>query len=135
MTFSFAIDLKVPFYDLDPMMIVWHGNYLKYFDRARFALFDAAGIDLYQYMVKEKYVFPITRTSTKHILPLRPNNDFTCKATVTEAHYKIAMDFEIRSADGRVYTRGSSEQVAVKLPDMELDFEIPPAIQKALGFD
>ena len=22
----------VPFHDLDPMQIMWHGNYLKYFD-------------------------------------------------------------------------------------------------------
>ncbi len=134
MAFSFEINLKVPFHDLDPMMIVWHGNYLKYFDRARFALFETAGIDLYKYMVEKQYVFPITRTSTKHILPLQPNNEFTCKATVTEARYKIAMDFEIRRSNGEVCTRGKSEQVAVKMPDMELEFEIPIAIQRALGF-
>ena len=134
MAFSTEIQLSVAFHDLDPMMIVWHGNYLKYFDKARFALFDAAGIDLYGYMTDKKYVFPITRTSTKHIQPLRPNDLFSCKATVTEARNKIAMQFEIRRPDGELCARGNSEQLAVKLPHMELDFEIPLDIQKAFGF-
>ena len=134
MPFSNQIELTVPFHDLDPMMIVWHGNYMKYFDKARFSLFDAAGIDLYHYMMHEKYVFPITRTSTKHIQPLRPREKFTCKATVTEARNKIAIDFEIRRLDGQLCTRGKSEQLAVRLPNMDLEFEIPLDIQKAFGF-
>jgi acyl-CoA thioester hydrolase len=134
MAFSLQINLSVSFYDLDPMMIVWHGNYFKYFDKARFALFDAAGIDLYRYMVDQQTVFPITRTSIKHIQPLRAKDTFVCKATVTEARNKIAMDFEIRRTDGKLCTRGNSEQLAVKLPDMSLEFEIPEDIQRAFGF-
>jgi len=42
---SCDIRLTVPFHDLDPMNMVWHGNYLKYFDVARFALFDKCGIE------------------------------------------------------------------------------------------
>jgi acyl-CoA thioester hydrolase len=80
-------------------------------------------------------VFPITRSSIKHILPLRFDDTFVCRATVTEARYKIAMDFEIRCPDtGEICTRGKGEQVAVKLPDMTLEFEIPLEITRALGF-
>jgi acyl-CoA thioester hydrolase len=136
MGFSFEIKLQVPFHDLDPMRIVWHGNYLKYFDQTRFALFEAAGIDLYGYLLEREYAFPITRTSAKHIFPLLPKDEFTCKATVREARFKIAMDFEIRRhPDGKICTRGHSEQLAVKYPSMELEFEIPKEIRKALGFE
>lgn len=136
MRFDHTIYLNVPFHDLDPMMVVWHGNYFKYFDRARFALFEMAGINLYHYMTDHQFVFPITRTSAKHILPLRPNDKISCKATVLEAHNKIAMAFEIRrQSTGELCTRGTSEQLAVKLPDMELEFEIPSDIRNALGFD
>ena len=27
--------IKIPFFDLDPMNIVWHGNYVKYIEIAR----------------------------------------------------------------------------------------------------
>ena len=134
MTFTNTINLTVPFHDLDPMMVVWHGNYLKYFDQARFALFNAAGIDLYGYMVDKQLVFPVTRSSTKFIQPLRPDHKFSCKATVTEARNKIAMAFEIRLTDGELCARGNSEQLAVRMPDMALEFEIPADIQRAFGF-
>ena len=58
-----------------------------------------------------------------------------CRATAVEARVKIVLDFEIRRAgSGEVCTKGRSEQVAVKLPDMEMEFEIPADIRTALGF-
>lgn len=126
---------RVPFHDLDPLQIVWHGNYLKYFDIARFGLFKQAGLDLYQYFLDRQLIFPVTRSSAKHIVPLRYDDEFVCRATVTEAVYKIAMSFEIRlAANGQICTRGKSEQVAVKMPEMEMQFEVPGDVTAALGF-
>jgi acyl-CoA thioester hydrolase len=126
----------VPFYDLDSMRMVWHGNYLKYFDTTRAELFYAAGFDPLEYFQKTNYLFPITKTSTKHIVSLRYRDEFKCKATVVEAEYKIVVDFEIRLIrDNQLCTRGRSEQVAVKYPDMEILFEIPDDIRKMLGFN
>ena len=31
--------LEVEFYDLDPMDVVWHGNYIKYLEAARCDMF------------------------------------------------------------------------------------------------
>ncbi|MEN8752605.1 MAG: thioesterase family protein [Desulfobacterales bacterium] len=126
---------RVPFHDLDPLQIVWHGNYLKYFDIARFGLFKQAGLDLYQYFLTRQLIFPVTRSSAKHIVPLRYDDEFVCRATVTEAVYKIAMSFEIRLAgNGQICTRGKSEQVAVKMPEMEMQFEVPGDVTAALGY-
>lgn len=125
----------VPFYDLDPMRMVWHGNYLKYFDTTRAELFYATGFDPLEYFKETNFLFPITRTSTKHIVSLRYRDEFKCRATVTEAEYKIVVDFEIRlTEDNQLCTRGKSEQVAVKYPDLEIQFEIPADIRTALGF-
>jgi len=136
MPVSFEIKMRVPFHDLDPMQVVWHGNYFKYFDQARFGLFEHAGVDLYQYQLDKQFLFPITKNAVKHIAPLGPNDEFICKATVTEARYKIVIAFEIRHAGtGKLCARCTSEQVAVKTPAMELEFEIPKDIRKALGFD
>ncbi len=55
---SFEVRINVPFFDLDPMQIVWHGNYLNYFEIARAALFDHYGVDLYSYYEREK-IMPI----------------------------------------------------------------------------
>jgi acyl-CoA thioester hydrolase len=135
MAMVYEFKRRVPFHDLDPLQIVWHGNYLKYFDIARFGLFKQAGLDLYQYFLTRQLIFPVTRSSAKHIVPLRYDDAFVCRATVTEAVYKIAMSFEIRLAgNGQICTRGKSEQVAVKMPEMEMQFEVPGDVTAALGF-
>jgi acyl-CoA thioester hydrolase len=130
---SHEIQMTVPFHDLDPLQVVWHGNYLKYFDIARFALFDHCGVDLHAYSKTSGFLFPVTRTSTKHIRPLRYRDHFVVRATVREAHIRIVLDFEIRLADDdTVTTRGRGEQVSVKYPGDELMLQIPPEIENAL---
>lgn len=132
---SCEVTLKVPFHDLDPMQVVWHGNYLKYFDISRFALFDHLKVNLYDYYLEQKYLFPVTRTNVKYIYPLRYNDEFICRCTLVDATIKIVCDFEIRTAGSdKVCARARGEQVAVTFPDMEMLLEIPESVRKALGF-
>jgi acyl-CoA thioester hydrolase len=132
---SYETEHRVAFYDLDPMQIVWHGNYFNYFEDARRALFADRGIDFHEFYTRSQCLFPIIRTASKHIYPLRYGDEFTCKATLLEAKTKIVVDFEIRlKADRKLCTRGRTEQVAVKAPEMEIMFNIPEEIRKALGF-
>lgn len=131
---SFEVRLSVPFFDLDPMRIVWHGNYLNYFEIARAALFDHYGVDLYAYYEREGIIFPIIRTSTKHIFPLKHRDEMIVKATLVDANIKLVVDFEVRKAvDGSVCARGRTEQVAVKTPEMETLFGLPADIRSLLG--
>ena len=132
---SYEVKFVVPFHDLDPMQIVWHGNYLKYFDIARSELFHHLGIDLFSYMGRANYFFPITKTNTKHIHSLRYRDEFKCTATVLEARYKIVVEFQIRLLENnQLCAKGTSEQVAVRYPEKEMMFEIPEEIRRALGF-
>jgi acyl-CoA thioester hydrolase len=133
---STSVTLKVPYYDVDLMQIVWHGNYLKYFEVARQALFRKYGVDLRRCMEDTRYVFPVVRSMIKHIWPLRFDDEFICTAVLKEARVKIVLDFEIKLiSNGKVCAKGRSEQVAVLLPEMEMVFQIPEEIQKALSGD
>lgn len=130
-----VVHLTVPFFDVDPMNMVWHGNYLKYFEIARSRLFENAGLNLFDYYERTRCLFPITKTFTKHVSSLRYRDRFSCKAICTEAQYKIVIDFEARHmTTGRLYARGRSEQVAVQYPAAAILFEIPEDVRKALGF-
>ena len=132
---SYQIQMTVPFHDLDPMHVVWHGNYFKYFDIARFGLFSDAGIDLHRYSMENNYIFPVTKTFTKYIVPLRYKDEFICRATLIEASIKIVMNFEIERVKDNVFcTKATSDQVAVKMPEMEMMLEIPGDIRAPLGF-
>jgi acyl-CoA thioester hydrolase len=132
---SHEIKMKVPFFDLDPLQIVWHGNYLKYFDIARSELFDGLGVDLFEFHDRTRYIFPIIRSSVKHIHPLKRGDEFICRATVKDARSKIVVAFEIRLVpDGMICARGTTEQAAVLAPEMEMVYTIPEEISRALGF-
>ena len=133
---STSVTLKVPYYDVDLMQIVWHGNYLKYFEVARQALFKQYGVDMPRYTENTRYVFPVVRSMIKHIWPLRFDDEFICTAVLKEARVKIVLDFEIKLiSNGKVCAKGWTEQVAVLLPEMEMVFQIPEEIQKALSGD
>lgn len=130
------VKFQVPFHDLDPMEVVWHGNYLKYFDITRDALFRKLEVDLYHIYEHSKFIFPIIRTNTKYVYPLRFRDEFICRAKLLGADHKITVDFEIRlAADNRIIAKGKSEQAAVKIPEMETLFKIPDEIRNALGFE
>ncbi len=133
---STSVTLKVPYYDVDLMQIVWHGNYLKYFEVARRALFREYGVDLQHYTQDTRYAFPVVRSTIKHIWPLRFDDEFTCMVVLKEARVRIVLDFEIKLiSDGKLCATGRSEQVAVRLPEMEMAFQIPEETQRALCGD
>ena len=49
---------------------------------------------------------------------------------------RIVVDFEIKLvSNGKLCATGRTEQVAVRLPEMEMAFQIPEEIQKALCGD
>jgi acyl-CoA thioester hydrolase len=129
-----TVRFAVPFCDVDAMQVVWHGNYFKYFDIARDRLFSDAGIDLYRALEDCGVVFPITRTQTKHIHPLRFRDEVECKATLVEAECRLVLDFEVRLAGGgRICAKGRTEQAAVRLADGSLEVRLPESIRRALG--
>jgi acyl-CoA thioester hydrolase len=129
-----TVRFTVPFADVDAMQVVWHGNYFKYFDLARDQLFRDAGIDLYR-AVEDGVVFPVTRTQTKHIRPLRFRDEVDCTATLIESECRLVVDFEMRLASGTLCAKGRTEQVAVRLAESNasLELRLPEAIRKALA--
>jgi len=129
----YELRMHVPFHDLDPMQIVWHGNYLKYFDTARQGPFRGFGVDLYDFFEETGYLFPVIRNTVKYIQPLRYHDEFVCRATLMEVSHKLVVDFEIRLVKNQaICTKGRGEQAAVKYPDMELCFEIPESFRERL---
>ena len=130
---SCEIEGRVAFYEVDPLQIVWHGNYFNYFEEARQTLLARRDVDLYEYGQRTQFSFPIIRTETTHYSPLRYGDVFICRATLVEARTKIVMDFEISIKNrDRICVKGRTEQVAVKMSEMELQIFIPEEIRIAL---
>lgn len=59
---------KVEFYDLDPMNVVWHGNYVKYLEAARCDFLEKIGCT-YDDIKNAGYAYPVAKMEMKFITP------------------------------------------------------------------
>ena len=91
---SAEIELTVEFYDVDSMRIVWHGNYIKYFEKARCALLGKIGYG-YREMEESGWAFPITAVSVKYVNSLAFQDRVRARAALTE--YKTASRYNTSS--------------------------------------
>ncbi|NOZ02195.1 MAG: acyl-CoA thioesterase [Deltaproteobacteria bacterium] len=129
-----TIRYRVPMYDMDPMQVVWHGNYFNYFELARSELFTSRGIHLIEFAKDAGIVFPVVKSSARYTRPLEWRDEFTCTARLLDARHKIVVEFEIRRvSDQALCATGRTEQVAVDARTRELLYQIPKAIRDALS--
>lgn len=122
---EYITKFKVDFNDCDPMKIVWHGNYINYFERARCALLDKIN---YNYIEMEKtgYLFPVTEVKAKYIKSLRFGDICRAKAILTEWENMIKIDFELyNDATGELTTKGTVSQMCIDAATGETQFVCP----------
>ncbi|WP_020208029.1 acyl-CoA thioesterase [Gilvimarinus chinensis] len=127
--------VKVPFYDVDSMGIVWHGHYIKYFEDARCALLDAIDYN-YESMSASGYGFPVVDLHLKYVKPARFNRLLKVEATLEEWEVRLKIRYRIIDLhSGDILTKGHSVQVAVSVDDGEMCFATPPILaEKVLTY-
>ena len=122
---SAETEFTVEFYDVDSMEIVWHGNYIKYFEKARCALLEKIGYS-YLDMQESGWMFPVTSVSAKYISPLGFLDRVRARAILTEYENCIRIRYELYNAKtGRLCTKGESTQMAVNVESGESHIVCP----------
>jgi len=118
-------EITVEFYDLDPMNIVWHGNYINYFEVGRRALLEKIGYSYYE-MADSGYTFPVIEVSAKYLNSLRFTDRARIKAVLMEYENRLKIRYEIRNAEtGLITTKGMSTQMAFDMKAGESCFVCP----------
>ena len=127
------IKLKIPFQDVDVMGIVWHGNYLRYFEEARAKLLDKVDYGYFQ-MKESGYAWPIVDARVKYIKPLHLQQMVQVKARLVEYECQLKIEYEIFDVEtGERMTKGYTKQVAVDMESNEMCFVSPQVFLKKLG--
>ncbi len=104
--------LRIRFSETDPMGIVWHGNYIRYFEDGResFGARYAIGyLDFYE----NGLLAPIVKVSSNYKKPVRYGEEVIVETSyVFTESAKLVFDYRILSAaTGEVATTGQSTQV------------------------
>jgi acyl-CoA thioester hydrolase len=125
---STEIILQTQFYDLDPMNIVWHGNYVRFLEQARSALLSGIGFG-YREMEASGCAWPIVDMSIKYVQPLRLSQKFIVRATLTEYENRICITYLLLDAETKkTLTKARTVQLAISIKTGELMFESPPEL-------
>ena len=123
-------EITIEFFDLDPLQVVWHGNYINYFEIGRRSLLERIGYS-YNEMEKSGFAFPVVEISAKYLKPLRFRDRVRIKAILVEYENFLRIKYEIHHVEtGVLVTRGLSTQMAFDLKTGESCFACPEIMIK-----
>jgi len=120
-------EITAQFYDLDPMDIVWHGNYARYFEIARCALLNKIGYN-YAEMEVSGFMWPIVDMHVRYIKPITFGQNVRVIADLVEHEFRLKILYTLLDKEtGHRICKGHTCQVAVDMKSKELQL-ISPAI-------
>jgi len=124
------LERRVQFYECDPLQIVWHGNYLKYFEEGREAFCRQHGLS-YLDAKSNGFATPIVKSLCEHKLPLQYGDVFTiettfqpCDAARMHFNYKLILENKVICIGETVQVfLGENRELILTNPPFFLDWK------------
>src|SRR3546814_2320239 len=86
----------------------------------------------YLQMVDSGYAWPVIDMHLRFVKPARFNQRITATATVDEWEHRLKISYAIRDTlSGERIARGHTIQVAVRMPDFEMQYASPRIARKS----
>lgn len=121
------------FYDLDPMNVVWHGNYPRFLELARTALLARIGYG-YEAMAASGYAWPVVDMHIRYYRPLRLGECTELTASIVEWENRLKIDYrgdDLRT--GKKMMRAHTVQVALDVRSEVMLWKTPPILHEKLA--
>ena len=123
---------QVQFFDLDPLNVMWHGNYPRLLELGRCALMEKIGYS-YREMAQSGHLWPIVDLQIKYVRPLRLAMTVTIEAVLIEFENQLRIRYRVTNAEsGEVLTKAETRQVAVRANSGEMCLESPEILTKSV---
>ncbi|GAA0462099.1 thioesterase family protein [Alkalibacillus silvisoli] len=107
-------EIKVRYQETDQMGVVYHANYLVWFEIGRTHLIEDLGFK-YAEMEKEGIVSPVIDLEAKYKRPLTYGQTANVKTYIKEYDgFRVVYRYEIYTETGELAVTGSSSHVCVK---------------------
>lgn len=132
---SVTTEFSIPFHDVDPMNIVWHGRYVKYLEVTRCHLLESFDYS-YTKMFESGYSWPVVDMRIKYVKPVKFEQKIRVIATVKEWEFRLKITYLIEDViTGQKLTKGYTVQVAVDLDSGEMCGQSPDILLQKLGIE
>lgn len=125
-------EYEIPFYDLDPMNIMWHGNYIKYLEKARCAFLEEIRYN-YDTMREQGFLWPVAQLEIKYIKPCKFRQKIKIQLAILEYQSFLRIAYTIYDATTQEkLTSALSTQIAVNQKTQQSQWQTPEKFQKAI---
>ncbi len=125
------VQFEVPFHDVDPLRLAWHGHYYKYFELARTRLLRSIGLDAGD-LIGPRYRLLVAESQCRYIQALEYGERFDVGAWVRNYESRLCIDYEIHSLDRE--RRSAKGRTVLVYTDLEgrLLLRTPNAIRERI---
>lgn len=122
---------NVRFSEMDPMNIVWHGSYIRYFEDGREAFGKEFGLG-YMDIYAQGFSVPVVNIQCDYKSPLRYEDVFEIRTKfIPQRAAKIKFEYEIFNlTTNKVAAKGTSIQVFLENNSQELYITNPLFFEK-----
>lgn len=126
------LDFNIPFYDVDSMRVVWHGNYVKYMENGRCAFLHKRGMP-YDQMEESGYLFPVIGIQIKYIRPCRFGQKVRLITELEPNDNVLAFKYTLLDLNtGQKLMKGETRRMAVDRDTGESSFVLPDFMLRKL---
>ena len=124
-------EVVVKFNEADPLGIVWHGHYIRYFEDGRESFGKRYGI-AYLDFYHNGLAVPVVSVNCDYKRPLRYGDSVIVETTfVNSAAAKLKFDYKVYESKNRtLVATGSSLQVFVNAKTFSLELTMPEFFEK-----
>lgn len=112
MTLTDTIRIRIPFYDIDSIQMVWHGNFVKYLEKGRESFGDTFELE-YMRIYDSGYMTPIADMRLEYKKMARYGDVLLVETTYRPSRgAKLVFDYTItRESDGDLILKATTVQL------------------------
>ena len=126
------LDFSIPFYDVDSMRVVWHGNYVKYMENGRCSFLSKRGMQ-YDQMEVSGYLLPVINIQIKYIRPCRFGQSVRLITELDPNDNVLIVKYTLLDLNtGQKLMKGETRQMAVDKDTGEASFVLPDLMLRKL---
>ena len=105
--YEFNTQVRVRYAEVDPMNVVYYGNYAQYFEVGRVESLRNLGLS-YKGIEDMGIMLPVVELNIKYLRPAKYDDLLTIKSQIKElpTEHKIIFDQEIYNEEGKLLTIG-----------------------------